>query len=159
MRLVVNASPLILLCKAGHIGLLEQVAEACAVPAGVVEEIRAQPDDSACKMIQNLPWIEVVSARIPDSIKAWDLGQGESEVIAYALQNDGYRPLLDDAEGKASALAHGLKPMGTGGLLITAKHKGFISKVAPILMAIRSKGLWISDDVFAVIVKSAGEKV
>lgn len=158
MDVVVNASPLILLCKAGFVELLAQAANTVVVPDSVVTEIEAQPDDPACTMVRNLPWLRRVFARIPDSIKAWDLGAGESEVIAYALQNEGFRPLLDDAEGKACALAHGLKPMGTGGLLITAKHKGSISKVAPILVAIRSKGLWIADDVFAAILRIAGEE-
>lgn len=158
MDVVVNASPLILLCKAGYVELLSLVSNTVVVPQSVISEIEAQPDDPACMMVRNLPWLRPVTAQIPDSIKAWDLGAGESEVIAYALQNEGFRPLLDDAEGKACALAHGLRPMGTGGLLITAKHKGSISKVAPILMAIRSKGLWISDDVFAAILSRAGKE-
>ena len=157
MPLVVNASPLILLCKSGYVDLLGQVATACVIPAGVMDEIGAQPDDGIYNMLRTMPWLTEVSVKVPDSIKTWDLGQGESEVIAYALLHDGCRPLLDDAEGKACALAHGLKPMGTGGFLVTAKRQGIIREVAPIMMAIRSKGMWISDEVFAAILRSAGE--
>jgi|GEM_PF-2933903 len=90
MELVVNASPLILLCKSGVVELLSQISKIVVVPESVVSEIEAQPDDPTCMMVRNLPWLRRVSAQIPDSIKAWDLGAGESEVLAYALQNEGY---------------------------------------------------------------------
>ncbi len=159
MHLVVNASPLILLCRAGHVALLQQVAGSIVVPRGVLSEVEAQPDDTACASVRNLPWLGKVSVEVPDSIKAWDLGLGESEVVAYALQNNGVRPLLDDAEGKACALAHGLNPLGTGGFLVKAKQMGIIGSVAPVLLSIRSEGLWISDSVIATILRSAGESL
>lgn len=155
--LVVNASPLIVLCKAGHVRLLEELGRNVFVPRAVVDEVEACPNDEAGSSVRSFPWLTQVDAVIPDSIKAWDLGAGESEVIAYALQSDKVRPLLDDAEGKACALAHGLRPLGTGGLLVMAKRSGLIQSVKPVLGIIREKGLWISDAVVAAIVKSAGE--
>lgn len=157
MDIVVNASPLILLCKAGHVRLLEDLGRNVFVPCAVVNEVVAYPDDEAGKSLRSYTWIKQVHVAVPDSIKAWDLGAGESEVIAYALQNNGVRPLLDDAEGKACALAHGLKPFGTAGLLVLAKRSGLIQSVKPTLCIIREKGLWISDAVVAAIVRSAGE--
>ena len=112
MDIVVNASPLILLCKAGHIRLLEKLGRRVFVPRAVVNEVSAYPEDEAGRLVQSFSWLKQVDVAIPDSIKAWDLGAGESEVIAYALQCGGVRPLLDDAEGKSCALAHGLNPIG-----------------------------------------------
>ncbi len=89
--------------------------------------------------------------------KAWDLGCGESQVVAYALAQPRCRPLLDDAEGKACALAFGLKPLGTGGLLILAKKAGLLPAVGPVLREIRDQGLWISDSVMQTILHMAGE--
>lgn len=157
MNIVVNASPLILLCKAGHIGLLEKLGRNVFVPRAVVNEVVAHPEDEAGRSVKTFSWLTQVEVSVPDSIKAWDLGAGESEVIAYALRCDGVRPLLDDAEGKACALAHGLRPLGTAGLLVLAKRSGLIQSVKPALGIIREKGLWISDTVVATIVKSAGE--
>lgn len=158
MNLVINASPFILLCKAGHVDLLRQVCKTIVMPGGVVTEIEAQPDDASSNVARGLSWLNITDVVVPDSIKAWDLGTGESEVISYALCNKGFRPLLDDAEGKACSLAHGLQPIGTGGFLIKAKQAGALSEVAPVLGEIRSKGLWISDEVNAAILKLAGEK-
>lgn len=157
MDIVVNASPLILLCKAGHIRLLEKLTQNVFVPRAVIDEVVAYPDDEAGRTVQTFSWLKQVEVTVRDSVKAWDLGAGESEVIAYALACEGLRPLLDDAEGKACALAHGLKPLGTAGLLVLAKRSGLIQSVKPALGIIREKGLWISDTVVTTIVKSAGE--
>jgi predicted nucleic acid-binding protein len=159
MHLVVNASPFILLCKAGQIELLNRVAVEVVMPRGVLAEIKAQPNDSSSKLIDSLNWLTIADVVVPDSIKAWDLGVGESEVVAYALQSKGYRPLLDDAEGKACALSYGLQPIGTGGFLIKAKQTGSLKAVAPVLNEIRTKGLWVSDEVSAAILKLANELV
>jgi predicted nucleic acid-binding protein len=98
-----------------------------------------------------------VLLEIPDAIKAWDLGRGESEVLAYAASLPHSRPLLDDAEGKACALALGMKPLGTGGFLVLAKRAGLLDSVRRALSAMRAEGLWISDAVCVSILELAGE--
>ena len=44
MDIVVNASPLILLCKAGHIRLLEKLTQNVFVPRAVIDEVVACHD-------------------------------------------------------------------------------------------------------------------
>lgn len=157
MNLVVNASPLILLGKAGQVDLLHRLCDKVCVPEGVVGEIEMEKNDPACRALQISPWLQRVSVSVPDSIKTWDLGCGESEVVAYALAQQECRPLLDDAEGKACALAFGLKPLGTGGLLVLAKKAGLLVSVCPVLREMRAKGLWISDEIVQTILHAAGE--
>jgi predicted nucleic acid-binding protein len=157
MDLVVNASPLILLCKVGQSDLLPRLASSVHVPEGVVAEIHAEPEDPASRAIGRCNWLRKVSVSVPDNIKAWDLGRGESEVLAYAIGRPTVRPLLDDAEGKACALALGLKPLGTGGLLILAKKAGLLDSVGNVLNDMRAEGLWISEVVYRSILQIAGE--
>lgn len=157
MDIVVNASPLILLCKVGRLDLLRRVCRTVCVPEGVVAEIEAAPDDPACQVLSGCTWLQRVAVSVPDAVKAWDLGRGESEVVAQAWAEPGSRPLLDDAEGKACALAFGLKPLGTGGLLVIAKRLRFLDSVGEVLHDMRAKGLWISDSVFGTILQQAGE--
>ena len=157
MDIVVNASPLILLCKVGRVELLRRLCRAVCVPEGVVAEIGAVSDDPACHMLSVCTWLPRVTVVVPDSVKAWDLGRGESEVVAYAMATSGYRPLLDDAEGKACSLAFGLRPLGTGGLLIYAKRAGLLDSVGVVLSDMRARGLWISDTVVRTILLQAGE--
>jgi len=158
MDLVVNASPLILLCKVGRVELLHRLSRTVCVPEGVMAEIEADPDDPACHALSGFAWLRRVAVSVPDGVKTWDLGRGESEVIAHALASPGLRPLLDDAEGKACALAFGLKPLGTGGLLVLAKRVGLLNSVGDVLEEMRAKGLWISDAVLHTILQQAGER-
>lgn len=158
MDLVVNASPLILLCKVGRMELLRSLCRTVCIPEGVLVEIEACPDDPACHAIGACTWLRRVVVFVPDAIKAWDLGRGESEVVAHALASLGFRPLLDDSEGKACSLAFGLKPLGTGGLLVLAKKAGLLDSVGEVLDDMRARGLWISDTVFNTILRQAGER-
>jgi predicted nucleic acid-binding protein len=158
MDLVVNASPLILLCKVGRVELLHRLCRTVCVPEGVVAEIEADSDDPTFHTLSDLVWLRRVAVSVPDGVKAWDLGRGESEVIAHALASPGLRPLLDDAEGKACALAFGLKPLGTGGLLVLAKRAGLLDSVGEVLDDMRVKGLWISEPVLHTILQQADEQ-
>ncbi len=157
MDIVVNASPLILLCKVGRVELLRRLSRSVCVPEGVVAEIGVVPDDPACHVLSTCKWLQRVTVDIPDGIKAWDLGRGESEVVAYAMATTGYRPLLDDAEGKACSLAFGLKPLGTAGLLVYAKRAGLLDSVGEVLNDMRARGLWLSDAVVRTILQQADE--
>ena len=81
---------------------------------------------------------------------------------SYMLRCDpecptGYRPLLDDAEGKACSLAFGLKPLGTAGLLVYAKRAGLLDSVGEVLNDMRARGLWLSDAVVRTILQQANE--
>lgn len=157
MEMVVNASPLILLGKVGRCELLSRLGGSVWVPEGVVAEVEADPADPSAHAIQRFEWLKRAAVKVPDVIKVWDLGRGESEVLAYARDHPGVRPLLDDAEGKACALALGLKPLGTGGLLILAKNAGLLVSVQAVLDEMRGKGLWLSDAVYRTILEAAGE--
>jgi predicted nucleic acid-binding protein len=157
MDLVVNASPLILLGKVGRIDLLREMCRSVCVPRGVAKEIGVEPDDPACRALSACSWLRTVAVTVPDEVKAWDLGSGESEVVAHALDRPGVRPLLDDAEGKACALSFGLRPLGTGGLLILAKQARLLPSVRAVLQEMRAEGLWISETVCQTILRLAGE--
>ena len=157
MDLVVNASPLILLCKVGQVELLRRLCSTVYVPEGVVAEIAVAPNDPAYHALSRCEWLQRVAVSVPDAVKAWDLGRGESEVVAHAWAERDVRPLLDDAKGKACALAFGLRPLGTGGLLVLAKQVRLIESVGEVLDAMRAKGLWISDSVRRTILQQAGE--
>ncbi len=80
----VNASPLIFLAHSGLIELLQLVAARLVVPRPVAEEIgRRGPNDPTARALTKTPWLEVVeSPTVPARIQSWDLGPGESSVLA-----------------------------------------------------------------------------
>jgi predicted nucleic acid-binding protein len=148
--LIVNASPLIFLGNAGRLDLLRATgASRIIAPQAVVDEVLdAHHDDRAARSIDESKWIErAASIEIPPSIIEWDLGPGESAVIAVALATPGARPVIDDLLGRKCAVAHGLNVMGTLGVAVTAFRRGEIEDLRQIIMDLRTSGMWLSDDV------------
>lgn len=158
-RAVANASPLIALARAGHIPLLQVAAANIIVPRAVVTEIEAYgKTDPAYVAIASTSWMTIApAAPIPESIAGWDLGAGESAVIAFALANPGTTAVVDDAEARRCAATLGLRVRGTLGLVLAAKNEGRIGAARPVLERLREVGLWISDALLADALSLVGE--
>ena len=65
--------------------------------------------------------------------------------------------LLDDGLGRRAAELLGIPLTGTLGLLISAKNKGLISSVAPILSNLANLGFRVSPATRNAVLKLAGE--
>lgn len=92
-RLIVNTSPLIHLAEAGLLHLLRDATPSVWVPEPVAQEVRAYGgDDPTAQALAASPWLEVKPvAPIPAEILLWNLGPGESSVLALARSiPDGY---------------------------------------------------------------------
>lgn len=85
-RWVVNASPLILLGKTNHLGLLGALADQVVVPEVVVDEIDAKPDGKPLLRViaEDVAYTLVDNEVATTEILSWDLGSGETQVIANA---------------------------------------------------------------------------
>ena len=81
---VVNAAPLIVLARINHLFLLQHLAAELVVPAGVAKEIAQGPEDDPAKQWLQSHGQELVREleMIPPVIIAWNLGLGETEVLA-----------------------------------------------------------------------------
>jgi predicted nucleic acid-binding protein len=157
-KVVVNASPLITLFRSGQAGLLPQLFQKIIVPSAVWTEITGgERDDPAAQEMIVQPWPvrEVVTAS--PRVAAWNLGDGETSVLSYALENPACRAIVDDAEARRCARTLGINTLGTGGILVLAKQRGLIVSVAVGLDRLRQAGLWLSDDVARLLLKQAGE--
>lgn len=156
---VVNASPLICLSRAGMTDILRQAAATVAVPASVVREILARgPRDPAAAALANTPWLrQVDDPPIPPSVLAWDLGNGESAVLAWALVHPGACAVIDDLQGRRCAESLSISLRGTVGLVLRARRSGTIASVHDALDRLRSGGMFLSDRIVAEVVKEAGE--
>lgn len=86
----------------------------------------------------------------------WDLGAGESAVIATCLHLSGAKPVLDDLVGRKCARAFGLRVIGTVGLVIDAYRRGHLKDVREALLDLRASGMWISDAVIDRALSLAG---
>jgi predicted nucleic acid-binding protein len=157
--LIVNASPLIFLGNANRIDLLRTTgANKVIVPEPVFDEvISAGYTDKAARALSEAAWIEKrTSPPIPESVVAWDLGTGESSVIAMAVQMPGARVVIDDLNGRKCALALGIGVVGTLGVIITAHRRGELADPRAVLLELRATGMWLSDTVIARALRTAG---
>jgi predicted nucleic acid-binding protein len=88
---IVNASPIIFLTKLGLLDVLSEPGVVVLVPEAVLNELaRLGADDPAAVAVRSTTWIEVVpTPAIPDLVRAWKLGAGETAVLALGLAEIG----------------------------------------------------------------------
>ena len=156
---VVNASPLIFLAKAGMVDLLRHAASNVVVPMPVAEEIlRRGGRDVTVQALNTTKWLSVVPApNIPAVIQAWDLGLGESSVLAYASANPGSIAIIDDGVGRKCAEMLQLPLLGTLGLVMIAKKRGAIPAARPVVGSLKQHGMYLSESVIDRALALIGE--
>ena len=91
------------------------------------------------------------------AILVWNLGQGESEVLSVALDHSGYRAVIDDDAARRCARTLQVPTLGTRGVLVLAKRRGLIASVESSLQELRDPGLWLSNDIVALLVQQTDE--
>ena len=159
MILVCNASPLIVLAKAGLLDLLTGLCPGFRIPRSVAEEVSRinDPADPARIWLSRNSTFVAEAPSVSPFVMAWDLGAGESSVISLVESLPGSIAVLDDLAGRRCAQALGLPVVGTLGLILMAKRRGFISSVGPALDSIVAAGLFISRHHIDSILTQAGE--
>lgn len=148
---VSNASPLIALAAIGQLGLLQELFGTVLVPTSVIKE---------CRSIEGLPeWIEqrVVPQSVDSLRLGAALGMGEQEAIVLALETGARWVLLDDRAARRSAEARGLQPLGTLGILLAAKRRGYLPAVQPAVALLLSCGFRITKDLIEEALATADE--
>jgi predicted nucleic acid-binding protein len=158
---VVNASPIITLAKIGRLDLLSSLASKVVVPHAVIGEVTAGPmDDPGRLAIESSDiaarFVKASPDSMPSSIVEWGLGNGESAVLALALEI-GATAVLDDAAARAAARAFKIPLLGTIGVVLRAKVRGIIPSAAPLIQELRSAGLHLDDRLIGPALANIGE--
>ena len=94
---------------------------------------------------------------VPPEILAWNLGAGESAVLAWALANPGARAVIDDREGRRCAAQLGIRVVGTLGLALATKRRGLIPAARPVVEALVGSGLYLSASIVTDALALVGE--
>ena len=132
---VVNSSPLILLARIDRLDLLTGIAKSVMVPEGVMRELEAGADrDAAAEVVRAASDLRLVGdLEVPDRVGLWDLGDGESQVLAHALSTPDTEAIIDDRTARRCAGALGIPTLGTLGLVITCRDRGLVPAARPRL--------------------------
>lgn len=159
-RVIVNSTPLIVLCNVGKLELLRALYEEITIPEAVFAEV-TKKEDSACQIVKkSLDWIRVEKILNPSDKKMYQVKLHDGEVEVMILAQEGVRAdlvILDDNAAKKTAKYLGLTVTGTLGILLKAKKAGIILEIAPILKDIKKNGFYVSEDVEQMVLRAAGE--
>jgi predicted nucleic acid-binding protein len=158
-RRIVNASPLILLSKAGQLELLRLGEVDVVVPEAVVAEVGAKGfDDPVARAIREATWLAVEpSPATPGPVLACKIDAGEAAVLSLALGDDSCEVVLDDKAGRNCARRLGISCMGSLGLVLIAKRLGAIPEARPVIGRLREVGLYLDDEYVEEVLKRLGE--
>ena len=158
-KVVVNSTPLIILCGIGRLDILKILYQEITIPPAVFREVTAK-DDSVCAQLKTSgEWIHVEEIKDHSEKKMYKakLHDGEVEVMILAQEQKAELVILDDNAAKKTAKYLGLTVTGTLGVLIKAKRLGIIESVRPLLAELRKNGFYVSDSVEQMVLQQAGE--
>ncbi|MFN8473987.1 MAG: DUF3368 domain-containing protein [Anaerolineae bacterium] len=158
MTVVSNAGPLIALARIGRLDLFETLFGEIVVPPAVFAEVTRNPDLPGASDLEQGTWLVVrpVADEIAvQRLRFWlDLGESEAIILSQEL---GATLLIDERRGRAVATTLGVRVTGTIGLLLAAKHTGYIPAVLPLLDALLASGIRLSPRLYEEARRLAGE--
>jgi len=162
MKIICDTGPVIGLAKIGKISLLKNIAEEVLIPPMVYKELlgkvgdESNQIDGALNDFIRIKEIDALDPAVETTLAG--LGEGEKQAIglAFCFEKDVIL-LLDDRAGREYAEKLNIPTTGLIGLLLISKQKGLVEKVSPLIDELRNKGYWLSDEVFNVARRLAGE--
>ncbi len=161
MIVVSDTSPVSNLILIERLDILSSLYNEVVVPTAVDKEIR-DLGRLGYDLVgyTSAKWIRVLEPS--DLAKVQDLkfrlDDGEAEAIALAIEINCDLLLMDERIGTKIARSEGLRTVGLVGLLIKAKHDGFVPDVRSLLDQLRSKaGFWIGEALEKRVLEAAGE--
>jgi predicted nucleic acid-binding protein len=145
---VCNSTCLIALERIGQLGLIPRVFPNVYAPAAVRDEVGVV-----------IPWLTAKEATNASTVAVLktQLGDGEAQAIALALEAPGIEVILDDKKARRIARQLGLRVIGTVGILLRAKRRGLVPAIRPFLQAIQAAGFRLSPSLYNEALRIAGE--
>ncbi len=152
--------PLILLAKIHRLELLTQLYDEVIIPASVLDEVIVKPGNEveqiqACVQSERFQ-LRRATKRALESLPG-DLGLGEQEAIALALETTADLVILDDRQGRRIARERDLSNTGTIGVLVEARARGLIPSLRQELDHLIEAGMWIHESIYHRIMLEFGE--
>jgi predicted nucleic acid-binding protein len=146
---VSNTSCLIAIETIGRLDLLPQLYQELVIPPAVSSEWGTAPP----------PWLRVLGITNPALVQSLrlQLGAGEAEAIALAVETSASRLILDDQRARNVAVSLQLTITGTVGIILRAKQRSIVPLVRPIFDDLRKGSFWLSPSLYQQAPQMAGE--
>jgi len=156
---LVDTSPLFYLHRLGLLEILNKLYDVVTVPGAVRHELeqgRLQGED--VPRLEEYPWIDVRNVSLPRYLSlVVDLGLGESEVLAIAVDHPSALVVLDDKLARSIAQMKGFRLTGTAGVLLRAKEQELIPALKPVIERLVSLNFRLKPDLIEAILGLSGE--
>ena len=155
-KVVVNTTPIIALADIGQLDLLQKIYGEIVIPEAVDLEVLSEP---ARGLLDLAKWIKVVKPKVISQKSTFSarLHAGEIEVLTLAQECGADLLIIDDNAAKKTAKYLGFTVTGTMGVLLKAKHEGYIDRVKPLMERLIADGLYVSSEVQAYVLEAAEE--
>ena len=148
--MVSDGGPVHYLILCGAIEIIPKLYDRLVIPRAVARELtHSRTPPQVSRWIQSLPpWAMIETARRIDP--APQLGAGELEAIALALELKAVQLLIDDRAARRIAVRRGLSTLGTVGILEHAATVGIV-KLPEVLQKLLSTNFRIDPAVVAEV--------
>ena len=160
MSIVVNSTPLISLAIIDKLELLPKIFDAVLVPRAVHEEVVLNgTGKGGYNELAQAKWLQIFdveNTHLKRSIMI-ELDEGEAEVITLAKEREINRVCIDEFAGRKYAKLLGLDVIGTLGLLLIAKNRGYVNKIKPLLDELIVYNRYIAQGLYNEVLKKAHE--
>ena len=160
MSIVVNSTPLISLAAIRRLDLLKNIFSDVIVPRAVHDEIiKSGKGKAGYSQLSSVSWFcvaDVINIELKRSIMT-QLDEGEAEVITIAKDKSISLVCIDEFAGRQYAALLGLNVIGTLGVLLIAKKRGFIQALKPLLDLLIDNGRYIGHSLYNEVLQKADE--
>lgn len=157
MILVADCSALVALAVCDSLNLLERLFDSVVVPEAVYHEA-TQPDKKQAQALKIFLQGKVRQVNMQNYVflDAYaDAGETEAMLLYKQLAAD--KLLIDDKRGRKVAKINQISTIGSLGVLLTAKEKGLVVEVAPLLRKIEQSDSYLSPNLLATVLELAEE--
>lgn len=157
MIAVADSSSLIALSICNRLNLLDMFFDKIIVPEAVYNEITLNNKPESEKLRNYL--LDKVSKENMGKYLLNDiyLGKGELEAIALCKAVNADFLIIDDRLARKAASANNIKIMGSLGILLSAKKKGYINTIKPCIENLKQSNIRISDSLIQKVLQEANE--
>jgi predicted nucleic acid-binding protein len=158
MVIVSDASPIIALAFCDKLDILDTLFDKVCIPQAVFDELTV-PNKLKVNEITEWAKKRIVPVKNTAAVTALSLNLdlGESEALALYWEAAADYLLIDEKKGRIIAARNGIQTVGTIGVLLSARQRGFLALVKPSLDLLVSNGFRISDILYRQILERAGE--
>ncbi|MBK7896268.1 MAG: DUF3368 domain-containing protein [Candidatus Promineifilaceae bacterium] len=155
---ILNNTPLVALWSLNRLPLLRDLYENVLIPEAVYDEFIATERSARQTALDESPWIKITPIKNPRHVLVYTgLDRGETEVLALANEQSARLVIIDEYKGRRYAKRLGLPLTGTLGVLLAAKHNGFVSTLAPLIDQLLNDGLFLAPELIKKMLDLAGE--